>query len=1106
MFASRIPLRVARDGNGNNRDLVQGATLENGRDTVVAYSASTGPTGTFGAGTGGLANPALGSTLLVGGVDITTPLLEKLPHPVACNMYEDIYLHDAICGTTVNIMANLPFSPFQLHIPAGKERKAIRDKFEENLDNLRINVLLPAIAREVLVFGAHVSLMILNFKDKVFTDTMPFPYSHCDITTAPVFGRDPIVRVNVPQYIKQFFSDKSPTVQRVQERLSPELIGLLRGTSIELDPLATVYIPNRSFSFTDAGTSLYQRVLPIYLLEKVLHRGTVTLANRRQSSVTHITASGEDWIPNQGDLDALVQQVIQANRDPIGAVIATNANVNISEYAMGGDFWRWDSVMGELGARKLIAMGSSEALLSGDASYCLAGDQLIQSEKGLIRIDEIVKPETRVQNKAHRINLTVGSRYGNQKAKKWLYNGYKKVYQVSTHYGNKLKATGNHKVLVLNPDLTLEWMRVDRLKAGDLLCNSIKPLTRKTKLPLNLSKSIKFEGKASASANVLTRPRYMTPELAYFLGALVAEGSYGKCKTQSGGLLHQIGLANTDRSILNHVKHCVKTVFNLEFNEYLTTPKGSTYRIFGKEGITNHDCYTLLVGSKQLVTWLEELGVSKKQSRYKRVPWSILQADEKSQLAFLAAYLDCDGSLRTEKGRAIWCSSSKKLLQEMQLMLQSHGVLSIINRNLHVNAGDMCDLYPKLKPYLKGDKLNEEVFNRCKARWTYGFSVKALFEEIETRKLGFDNRGMRYLDDDGNEVTVSGMRFTECENKVLHYDGYDDGTYDAWLAGLKIVSRSNYDKIMELLKHRYRFNRVTKIKDAGHTHVYDLSMDQRQEPAFVAQGLIVHNSNADAALNIMYEQLHAFRSNISNQLFYNRLFPFISLLHGFTKEEYGFDDSGMEEASSFKELAASNTTKFFKSELDYRAISEKSKLIIPELRWKKRLEPNGSEATMAAMEKLREMGAPFSLRAMCAAGGFDLDDLIAEAESAERDTKKLLRAREILLKQTVNADDSDAAEQASALSDLQTLGMIRSVPTLSRKFNELASEISEGTVTGKRVWVPHQHRRAREQDEALYKAAKKLEHERTGKTVSFPSKSKLSTKSALQPKSKGKRK
>lgn len=291
---------------------------------------------------------------------------------------------------------------------------------------------------------------------------------------------------------------------------------------------------------------------------------------------------------------------------------------------------------------KLRALSVSESFLSGEA--CLDGSTLVPTvEHGLVRIADLVAGEHKAKEMIP-LSVTVGSRYKKLKTVGWQYNGNREALSITTKSGNNVVATSNHPLLVLNSDMTTDWVRTDKIKYGDVLCVSTDPVVRKRKLQLGLSDHVKYSN-SSTKSNYLTKPKVMTPDLAYFLGAFIAEGSFGN-KGRA------VCIPNCDSKFLKGISGSFESVFGIALNYRAISKKGTAYKFAnGSSGKTTKDAYQLDFGSDQLIKWLEEIGVyytrgKKTSAHYKDIPWSILQADVESQYAFLAAYLEGDGSIR----------------------------------------------------------------------------------------------------------------------------------------------------------------------------------------------------------------------------------------------------------------------------------------------------------------------------------------------------------------------------------------------------------------------------------------------------------------------------
>lgn len=330
----------------------------------TAYAPSSGMR-KGGAPGGGMMNTSsllgsdLKSGLLDGIIDESTP--QELQA-----IYRDIYYHDHISGATVDLRANLPWSDFTL---VGGTDKQL-EPFIEFMDRLCVKQLHPIVSTDQMVTGAFVGSLVYSAKERAFTDSIPYNYADCETQAVPLFSCDPILRLNVSAELKAFATDTSEEAVRIQQRIPPEMLQHFRSSKrVDLDPLSTLYAPRTTLSTVQYGVSYLRRVVPIYLLERLLYRGTLSEATRRQRATLHIMAGDEDWEPTDEDLGHLVSLFQSTEMDPISATVATRNSVQVQEIRAGGDFWKWTDVTDQLGDMKMRALAINDAFLSGDASY-----------------------------------------------------------------------------------------------------------------------------------------------------------------------------------------------------------------------------------------------------------------------------------------------------------------------------------------------------------------------------------------------------------------------------------------------------------------------------------------------------------------------------------------------------------------------------------------------------------------------------------------------------------------------------------------------------------------------------------------------------------------
>jgi len=289
-------------------------------------------------------------------------------------LYRDMYYNDPVCGSAADLYSVLPFSDFSL---GGVSDPKAMDVFMEACERLNTRTLMPSVALDHLVTGQFIGSLLYNEKTKTFADIMPHAADNAKIDEVPLFGQDPVITVAIPDYVKSMLSNTESTrAQMLREMLGDAIIEKLSSPSLELDPMSTIYIPRRTFS-TGTGVSWFRRVLPIWLIEKNLYRGTLVESSRRQRGILHLSlGDGDDWIPTVEDMNFMTDLFRNADADPLGAIITTRTGVQADEVRQGGDFWKITDIWDNTSQFKMRAMGISESFLSGDANYANADNSM----------------------------------------------------------------------------------------------------------------------------------------------------------------------------------------------------------------------------------------------------------------------------------------------------------------------------------------------------------------------------------------------------------------------------------------------------------------------------------------------------------------------------------------------------------------------------------------------------------------------------------------------------------------------------------------------------------------------------------------------------------
>lgn len=279
--------------------------------------------------------------------------------------YRDIYRYDNTSGAAVDLLSILPFSDYEL-IGSTEERNLT---YQTAVERLNLKTALPSMSVEYYTMGKFIGTLMYRSDRRQFTELMPHRAEDSKITPSPFFGIEPSIEVSQSETVRQFLSSDDPRFVRMRQTLNPQFLRALQASSMLLDSSTTLYVPRMSEATGLGGMSLYKRILPIYLIEKALYKGTLIEAQRRQRSLLHLEVGDEEWEATAEELQAIVSLFQQSDLDPLGAIIATRAGVVPNELRQGGDFWKWTDMTDQLSQMKLRALTISETFLSGEANY-----------------------------------------------------------------------------------------------------------------------------------------------------------------------------------------------------------------------------------------------------------------------------------------------------------------------------------------------------------------------------------------------------------------------------------------------------------------------------------------------------------------------------------------------------------------------------------------------------------------------------------------------------------------------------------------------------------------------------------------------------------------
>ncbi|HCI79027.1 MAG TPA: hypothetical protein DHW02_04995, partial [Ktedonobacter sp.] len=196
-----------------------------------------------------------------------------------------------------------------------------------------------------------------------------------------------------------------------------------------------------------------------------------------------------------------------------------------------------------------------------------------------------------------------------------------------------------HRALVVNEDGVQVWKRHDELQVGDWMV-----LQKGQNL---WGENVTFDWHPAKPVLVkrIQVPEQMTPELARWLGYLIAEGDVRPDGT--------IRFTNIEDELRNDYVHLTEQLF------------GVTPRLYPS---------VVQMNNVALADFMKYIGFHT-GAYNKEIPWSVLQSSRECVLEFLAGYFAGDGTVNLG-GRLSWTTASERLAEQMQIVLLNLGVVS----------------------------------------------------------------------------------------------------------------------------------------------------------------------------------------------------------------------------------------------------------------------------------------------------------------------------------------------------------------------------------------------------------------------------------------------
>ena len=288
---------------------------------------------------------------------------------------------------------------------------------------------------------------------------------------------------------------------------------------------------------------------------------------------------------------------------------------------------------------------------------CFPADQRVVTDKGLIRIGELVaRAATGEAFDVYTNDVTAaedpGARVVATRPVRYMVTGTNEILELRFSDGSRLRCTPNHRLWTRNRG----WVHAEKLTDSDEVVRSFEYAARSMAslaLPQAASDVARRAGR-------LALPVKWDDELAHFLGWLTGDGCLATDKlTMVYGNRDDLGevLPRHARALRDW------TLFE------------------AKPSIQSNGTVQLRSGKRSVLDFFEALGVRARRAADKVVPAAVFEAPEEALVAFLQGLFDADGCVVDQGNGTRYVglgSRSEELLLGVQELLASLGIAARI--------------------------------------------------------------------------------------------------------------------------------------------------------------------------------------------------------------------------------------------------------------------------------------------------------------------------------------------------------------------------------------------------------------------------------------------
>lgn len=373
--------------------------------------------------------------------------------------------------------------------------------------------------------------------------------------------------------------------------------------------------------------------------------------------------------------------------------------------------------------------------------------------------------------------------------------GEKPVFKVTTADSRSIIGSSRQPFATLDECGEMRWTRLSELKEGEyvLVCDQLAPD----------GESIQVEAVGSRRGVKTQQSSEVTKGEAYLIGYLIGNGSFHR--------LRDFGLC------YGNAKEIGERLQHLLLQEYGI--RGKARRSGGSKG----ESWVIGVSSIELGRRLQQLGVGPATKEKKCVPDWALRVPFDVRRGLLQGLFDSDGGCSC--GNITYSSKYFHIIRSVWLLLSSLGIASTTRRlgnghyrlNVRTKSLETFATLVGFRHQKRAGRLQQALFDPHREQTC---APPILLQKIAQ--------------------AASGKKFTNAESALVSKFAKGHGSPSA---GRRIARKIGAERLEGLLSQSWE--RVVKIEPAGTIETWDIQIEGSGSHAFVAEGILTHNTAAD---------------------------------------------------------------------------------------------------------------------------------------------------------------------------------------------------------------------------------------------------------------------